>query len=650
MPGYYDRHLADRDEERRWLLALAGVPVDDPATPAERDLRLADNAPVSNVDPATGMRLRDVDVAANAAQKPQGAPNATPRGSTPVGDSERWETTNKADAERFDNEDQTRRQLALDRATDLRLQTGVVPEKYDGRWGYPPQTPSATPAEPLPAETPEQAQARRKAFQASFAAAHQGVPAIPAQGATPAAVATERAQNAAEPGTAPYEPPAARPESAKDDPYSFYTQTPETRVPEPRVQFNPFEARERARSLYGDNDAPKEGSHRWEEQFLSTHSQVSDRDIWREAFLKGVFGRDGDADASRKINLARQQNYADELAEARDRDRAEAMRTARISRGEAEALAASGVVSPETAVRMTRAEAEKILQGWQTGAYQFGSGIKRAETMAHLDELGLRRKAEDDERDRQQRQREAELRAQTERDKAEAERRAHDAKYPPSTPAREAAYIATHANVSKRIAELAASDGDLSHLPEAKRHEVELAREAWRNASQEEQSAMLTTQVKGEGRDRDAPIRESHSPKFVTKEENAYQEIAGPLEDAYQGALLLNKKLPLVAQFGTSSWAGLVQRGALTGEEQAAAAAINQLIDTYRKSQFGATLTGDERAQLEAGTGLATGDTTAFFRSPAVIMGFLNRLRAATARKRKLLDATTRQQPYGVGK
>jgi len=608
MPDTYERRRRDR-----WLYELAGIPVDEPVAPTYEDLRLAQAGGVPASIPYDQWKPpedRAADIAEDArlagGRPPEGAPNATPPGQTPI--------TPETDRVRFYDPE-------TGRPGDFDVDSRAVAERLDSI-----RKPAHRQAYMDMAMSPPGA-ADPKLYAGMSGPALDGGSQYSTL-AVPESLRPTEQQGA-------YAPPS-RPESAQEDPFEFLANA-EKKIPQPDVTFNPFEARERTRALYGEND-PVVRRNDWEDEFVGRRRVRTDRDLERESALRGIFGNPGEALQWRQQRVRERQEHEQGAIAMHDRDRAESMRGRRISRADAEALASSGIVSPETAVRLTNEEAERVMKGWQNGAYQFGAGIKRSELDAYLNLLRLQTGAS-----------QAADKNQTQRDIAERKIEAEHAPLRPPPHSQLVQVIQGNGDVNGRVARMVAgNEPGVEKLPPDVRARAEKARDDYLNAPDEQTRRELYKNAGlGEPRNRDKTAGASNSPALVLKQEQAYEALNGPFQEAYEGARLLNKKLPLIAQFGTAGWAGLIQRGALSAEEQAAASAIHALVGQYRKNQFGTTLTPAERNELNSITGLASGDHTQFFQSPASIMAFLNRVGRALERQRRLLDTTLRQ-PAGA--
>ena len=130
---------------------------------------------------------------------------------------------------------------------------------------------------------------------------------------------------------------------------------------------------ERARAAYGENTPP---SSRWEDEFLANHKRISDKDVHRAFVLQALMGGQEQGLAYRESMLRQQAGQEQSLATARERDKA----NTRIDRGLAEAIAATGNISPEEAAQLTYGH--PLVKAFSSGMYSQGG---RAEGQA----LGL---------------------------------------------------------------------------------------------------------------------------------------------------------------------------------------------------------------------------------------------------------------------
>ncbi len=129
---------------------------------------------------------------------------------------------------------------------------------------------------------------------------------------------------------------------------------------------------EAARAAYGDSADPTP-STRWEDEFRSSRYRPTDDDARRAWISSLLFGQFGDQKAAEEMRRARiQEGYAYDqaLGQARDRDTAYNQVNQRVSRGLAEAIAATGMVSPEDAVTLKMGD--PIVKAFQSGGYAQG--------------------------------------------------------------------------------------------------------------------------------------------------------------------------------------------------------------------------------------------------------------------------------------
>ncbi len=113
----------------------------------------------------------------------------------------------------------------------------------------------------------------------------------------------------------------------------------------PQKSFSREELAARALSSY--EDAP--ASRQWEDEFLRGRERFSDAEIRRRSALIGFFGEPEQGERWAAAQRDAQQNYDEGLGKARDRDK----KNTRISRGLASAIAATGMVPPEEAGKLT---------------------------------------------------------------------------------------------------------------------------------------------------------------------------------------------------------------------------------------------------------------------------------------------------------
>lgn len=129
---------------------------------------------------------------------------------------------------------------------------------------------------------------------------------------------------------------------------------------------------------------------RWEDEFLKNHEALTDRQIRARTAVIGLFGGLLGGDPNMARDYANREfrvraGYDQGLAQARARDKGDQ----RIDQGLAEAMAATGNVSPEEAARLTYNS--PLVSAYQNGMYAQGLSAERLERMAqqfHVGEQG----------------------------------------------------------------------------------------------------------------------------------------------------------------------------------------------------------------------------------------------------------------------
>lgn len=207
------------------------------------------------------------------------------------------------------------------------------------------------------------------------------------------------APQAAQEPPIPHEPPAGEqpaPQSALDEYTDELLRRPDNYAASTLSRITPERSQGEEPDFYGYDDEKgfsvdervrraresyqqQKPSTRWEDEFLDRHLRPEDQSVRARAAVLGFFGTGDDAKSFRDDMYKRQQDFDKGQAEARGRDRSESQ----IDPGLAEAIAATGMMSPEAASRLTYGS--PVVQAFVQGGYNVGP--RRAQQELERDKL-----------------------------------------------------------------------------------------------------------------------------------------------------------------------------------------------------------------------------------------------------------------------
>lgn len=182
-----------------------------------------------------------------------------------------------------------------------------------------------------------------------------------------------------------YETPAERAEDARAPALGGYAQqlkiNPEDYRPNlvgPPTPYDPAPLAARAADEYGEDD-PGPG-HRWEDEFVSRRSPVSDKAIFRAYVGASLFGDKGEGAQVRHQLMQQQQSYDEGLAGARDRDVKEYQQNRRVDRATAQAIATAFGIKPEDAAHIR--ESSPLVKAFTSGGFAIPSRLHGQDLLA----------------------------------------------------------------------------------------------------------------------------------------------------------------------------------------------------------------------------------------------------------------------------
>ncbi len=390
---------------------------------------------------------------------------------------------------------------------------------------------------------------------------------------------------------------------------------------------------------------------RWEDEFLKQHSRLSDDQIRRRSAVIGLFSGLFTGDTSAGDRWARGQRetgllYDRGLAEARGRDKGER----RIDKGLAEAIAATGNISPDEAARLTYNS--PLVASYQNGMYAQGLSSERADKLYQqfqLGELGKtargREAAASDERQTAMR-----VAAQLASASAYAQRRGQ------TTPSADEQARGVQANLqlsgialSEDAARRIAYEDDYSAVPEADRERVR---------AMTSQARQLATTYKGlddlakariddprgvvrTEQAADLALRKAQQdPKYAIEFQNDWEDSADAFREAYAGWNGLSPR----SQQNFVAWG----RGGFVSDQlskflaepgdQEVFAKLQRVINPMVRNFAGVGQTGGEIQRIGQEIGIASGDFRPL-NSPGVVTEWLEYTGRALTRHRQTYES-----------
>lgn len=397
--------------------------------------------------------------------------------------------------------------------------------------------------------------------------------------------------------------------------------------------FKRAEAIRQARAAYDRQSS--QGGRRWEDEFLADNPRMGNQEFRRRSIALGLFGGYDRMREAQQDRDKQQQQYATGLARARLQDQGER----RISRAQAEAIAATGQVSPEAAAEMRLND--PLLK-------QFGQFASQGGRAEHLDyqrdkmihELHTKVAL-------QEAKAEAEAKLKKELEDAKgATQREVASTHARGRKAADAAKRLTpeeHANlVGANLAEKhglpltvgkEAARGNYANVPPELREKVEI--DVIRGIGQSDIAsarkigtdvlaipAKADEQAKAAGKKAKAVNAEAlelyvakrkADPQFRLEYITAWDDRSKAVGEAWQGWKQMSEQgKAALTQWAGEGFAGSIQSAKLGARDGALAAPIQKLINELVKERSGATVTDQEWGRLGREVGLASGSYEPF--------------------------------------
>lgn len=400
----------------------------------------------------------------------------------------------------------------------------------------------------------------------------------------------------------------------------------------------------RARELYGN--AAFEEAPRWEDEFLQNRQRRSDADIHRAWVLQSAFHGNDHGMKFREMLRNEQKGYDEGLQAARQSD----LGNQRVSPALAEAIAGSGLASPESAVLLRMND--PLVKAFQSGGYSQGL---RAEGQ----DKGLYKNMENNA---------TKLEINDTNNKAGLTRTiisrilgaqsalankgavALDDSLPDATKL-ELALTEMQRTVPGMTEDQAmnALSGDFSGLSPEDARRARLALPEVKRFANDPVAARqrIVDQRKTEGgaeSRRENKVADSielakNDLKYAQKWQDEWESAAGPMREAIRAWKGMSERgQKAFVQWGSEGLAGSIKRFITDPKDQALAGAVRAAIDAQIKHLGGSAVTGNEWVRIAEEIGITSGSWSPF-QSTAAIEGYFDRAARALTNHRKMYES-----------
>lgn len=380
--------------------------------------------------------------------------------------------------------------------------------------------------------------------------------------------------------------------------------------------FDPFAQQARARELYAQANVPSE--RRWEDEFLADRKRYTDDDIQRGYMLHTLLGSPEQGMAFRKMAREEQVAYDKGLYEARDRDLA----SQRVSPALAEAIAASGMVSPESAVNLRMNDpavknfGQYASQGMRARGQDYGMG------KTYITETGKTERADLDRRAALERMIVGKaLGIQA----ALANKGALDDDTTLDAPTKiewAVNRLMKAAGISRDQA-VSAFGGDFSSLSPEQAKIAEQAIPDLRTSAQDPASRRRisdsSNKLEGEADTKKRVQVETYvdkarsDPKYRLKFKNDWEAAATPLREAIAAwKQMSDDGKKAFVQWAPTGIPGTIGKFITSPKDQQLAGSVRGLLNAYVKANAGSAVTGSEWDRVAAEIGIPTGSWSPF--------------------------------------
>jgi hypothetical protein len=393
----------------------------------------------------------------------------------------------------------------------------------------------------------------------------------------------------------------------------------------PQERFSRDERAARAREAYGEESGP---STRWEDEFTSSHKRLTDKDVERAFLLQSLMWGNDQGMKFREMQRREQAGYEEGIAKARDRDRA----NTRISRGLAEAIAATGQVSPEEAVNLTYGD--PLVKAFSSGMYSQGG---RAEGQS-LGMLKAQMKQATDlvqSKDANERMRGLAM-LQSLTSLQTAEMRAQQQEMDPAAAlALAGTMMARRLGLSDPQQGAAVFQGDRSNLTPEQKRKADLATP---EVAEIVQNKKLRDRVVGDVSvaetsadvKRGNAVKQSielaqNDVKYAEKWQKDWDSAAIPLRNAWQAWKAMSPEgKEAFVEWAQGGFTGVISKFLTSDEDQIRGKNVRAVINALVKERSGSAVTGSEWERIAEEIGLEA-DSWGPFNNPEAITEHLRR-------------------------
>lgn len=392
---------------------------------------------------------------------------------------------------------------------------------------------------------------------------------------------------------------------------------------------------QQARDLYAQANVPNEA--RWEEEYLRGRKQYTDADLLRGQIINQFIGGQDAGLKWRQMATGERDAFNKGLYEARDRDLA----NQRVSPALAEAIAGSGMATPEAAVRLRMND--PIVKAFTSGGYSQGLRAEEMERRMARQYNELLSRTQQGDLNRQANRENTVLRGVLGIQAALANRgiEADPEKIRGLLGSMFASSLGVEPDVGARVA-----DGDLSGLSPEQTRTAQIMRPIFEKTISDEKSLRpVITAIAKEETTREskkqtavdiAVARAANDPKFRVKMEtdletqrlalkNAFKAWQN-MSDAGKQAFVQFAPTGIPAKVGEFvKHLGMEDAQKVTENDRVAATALRSLFQDIIQKRAGVAVSESEWGRTAAELGLANGSWDPF-NSPRAVGDVLNRL------------------------
>lgn len=414
--------------------------------------------------------------------------------------------------------------------------------------------------------------------------------------------------------------------------------------------FDPDERVRQAREAYGKLEPEAAPTRQWEEEFTRKRSRLTEADAERARISSLWFGEGwghpAEANKARDAVLDRMDRYDQGLAQARAADVATYEKNRRITPASADAVAATGLVSPEDAVKMTEGQAQAFLKSnvAALGARMRGQnlGAYKTDVKEGGARVGALEQAERGAAANESREKVAQIGGDARVKAAGMHKGQGGAGAAPEARSDEdltmMLYQMGHGLTPlDTVKKFVAGSLDMGSVSPATFDHLTADLATLKDMKPKDYDALRRATMSAEQAGRGRTVASSNDPRLIIKERTKYNSAVSKFLPAYRAVKKLGPKLQVLARYGLQGWAGQLQKVQLTPEEHAEAGSLYQLLTEYAHANFGAAFTKNESELMAGAVGMNLGEGVDWFASPARILQFMNNYKAELARHDELL-------------